>query len=62
MTEADRTKLTILLHQFTAAERLSAMEIHAMLQFVEGRGFSIERAEHFDITKLPTPTKEGNLK
>jgi hypothetical protein len=41
MTEADRTKLVIILHQFTAAELLTAMEIAAMIQFMDGRGYSI---------------------
>ena len=31
MTEAERIKLTILLHQHTPTERLSSMEISAML-------------------------------
>lgn len=41
MTEAERIKLTILLHQHTPAERLSAMEIATVLEFIEGRGFTI---------------------
>jgi hypothetical protein len=43
MTEAERIKLTILLHQFTPAERLSAMEIRTVLEFIEGRGFTITK-------------------
>jgi hypothetical protein len=56
MTEAERIKLTILLHQYTPAERLTAMEIRTVLEFIEGRGYSIERPENFDLTKLPIPT------
>lgn len=41
MTESERIKLTIILHQFTAASRLTSMEISAMLQFMDGRGYSI---------------------
>jgi hypothetical protein len=41
VTEADRVKLTIILHQHTPAERLSAMEIRTILEFIEGRGYGI---------------------
>jgi hypothetical protein len=41
MTEAERIKLTILLHQHTPAERLSAMEIRTILEFIEGRDYKI---------------------
>ena len=41
MTEAERITLTILLHQHTPAERLSAMEIRTILEFIEGRGYGI---------------------
>jgi hypothetical protein len=41
VTESERIKLTIILHQFTAASRLTSMEISAMLQFMDGRGYSI---------------------
>jgi hypothetical protein len=41
MTDAERIKLTILLHQHTPAERLSSMEISAMLQFMEQRDYLI---------------------
>ena len=41
MTEAERIKLTILLHQHTPAERLSAMEIATVLEFMEGRDYQI---------------------
>ena len=51
MTESDRTKLVILLHQFTPAERLSAMEIATVLEFIEGRGFTITK----DDNQLPSP-------
>jgi hypothetical protein len=55
MTEADRTKLVILPHQFTPAERLSAMEIATVLEFIEGRGFTITK----DDNQLPSrPTSE----
>lgn len=52
MTEAERIKLTILLHQHTPAERLSSMEINAMLQFMEQRDYTIS---------VPTPiTPKGD--
>ena len=41
MTEQERIKLTILLHQHTPAERLSSMEISAMLEFMEQRDYAI---------------------
>jgi hypothetical protein len=41
VTDADRLKLTFLLHQHTPAERLSAMEIRTILEFIEGRGYGI---------------------
>jgi len=46
MTESERIKLTILLHQYTPAERLTAMEIATILEFIEGRGFRITRRNH----------------
>jgi hypothetical protein len=49
VTDADRIKLTILLHQHTPAERLSAMEIRTILEFIEGRGYGIS---------IPQPPKE----
>jgi hypothetical protein len=45
MTESERIKLTILLHQYTPAERLTAMEIATILEFIEGRGFTITQDE-----------------
>jgi hypothetical protein len=51
VTEAERIKLTILLHQHTPAERLSAMEIRTVLEFMEGRDYSI-------TAPIACPTKE----
>jgi hypothetical protein len=49
MTESERIKLTILLHQYTPAERLSAMEIATILEFIEGRGFTITQDETINV-------------
>jgi hypothetical protein len=43
VTETEKTKLTILLHQHTPAERLTAMEIQTVLEFIEGCGFTISK-------------------
>ena len=39
MTESERIKLTILLHQYTPAERLTAMEIATILEFIDRHVF-----------------------
>jgi hypothetical protein len=49
VTEAERITLTILLHKHAPAERLSAMEIRTILEFIEGRGYGIS---------IPQPPKE----
>jgi hypothetical protein len=49
MTESERIKLTILLHQYTPAERLTAMEIATILEFIEGRGFTITQDETINV-------------
>ena len=41
MTEAERIKLTILLHQHTPMERLSNMEARTVFEFLEQRGYEI---------------------
>jgi hypothetical protein len=51
MSEAERIKLTILLHQHTPAERLSSMEINAMLQFMEQRDYLITAPTPNERTK-----------
>jgi hypothetical protein len=56
MTEAERIKLTIILHQHTPAERLSAMEIRTILEFMEGRDYSITAP----TDQLPGPNAREN--
>ena len=59
MTEAERIKLTILLHQYTPAERLSAMEIATVLQFMEQRDYTINRKACCDFTSTTETETAG---
>jgi hypothetical protein len=43
MTEAELRELVVLLHAKTPAERLSAMEIRTIIEFLDGRGYSISK-------------------
>jgi hypothetical protein len=58
MTESERIKLTILLHQHTPAERLRAMEIATCLEFMEGRDYQIIAPEQPAFCK---PQKEFKI-
>lgn len=43
MTESELRELVVLLHAKTPAERLSAMEIRTIIEFLDGRGYHISQ-------------------
>jgi hypothetical protein len=43
MTEAELRELVVLLHKHTPAERLSAMEIKTVIDWLDGRGYKISK-------------------
>ena len=51
MTESELRELVVLLHAKTPAERLSAMEIRTIIEFIEGRGYQISSPSQFSLPK-----------